>query len=251
MSAHPTPLYLAAGGCLGGKLRAMDVTVIGGTGQEGFGLALRLAKAGHHVTIGSRSAEKATASAATARELVGGGAAIHGSTNEEAAGSADVLVVTVPFAGQADIYRAIKPAVPSGAVVLDATSPLATAVGGKAWQVVRPWHGSAAEQADAILSQGVRMVAAFHTIAGGALQDLEHPLESDVLLCGDDADAKAVVGALVDDIPDLRWVDAGALSMARIVETMTALLVSVNRTYKVKDSGFRIVGRDTWGDPRS
>jgi NADPH-dependent F420 reductase len=229
----------------------MDVTVIGGTGQEGFGLTLRLAKAGHHVTIGSRSAEKGAASAATARDLVGSDAAVDGTTNEEAAASAGVIVVTVPFAGQAEIYRAIKPAVPVGAIVMDATSPLATAVGGRAWQVVRPWHGSAAEQADAILSQGVRMVAAFHTIAGDALRDLELPLESDVLVCGDDAEAKVVVGALVDDIPDLRWVDAGALSMARIVETMTALLVSVNRTYKVKDSGFRIVGRDAWGDPRA
>ena len=157
--------------------------------------------------------------------------------------------MTVPFAGQAEIYRAIKPAVPAGAIVLDATSPLATAVGGKPWQVVRPWHGSAAEQADAILSQGVRMVAAFHTIAGHALQDLDRSLESDVLVCGDDAEAKAVVGSLVEAIPNLRWVDAGALSMARIAETMTALLVSVNRTYKVKDAGFRITGRDGWGVP--
>ncbi len=228
----------------------MDVAVIGGTGAEGFGLTLRLAKAGHHVVIGSRSADKGAARAADALEIVGGDARIDGTTNEEAAASAEVVAVTVPFAGQADIYRAIKPTVPAGAIVLDATSPLATAVGGRPWQVVRPWHGSAAEQADAILSQGVRMVAAFHTIAGDALQDLAHSLESDVLVCGDDAEAKTVVGSLVDDIPDLRWVDAGALSMARIVETMTALLVSVNRTYKVKDSGFRIVGRDAWGDPR-
>lgn len=229
----------------------MDVAVIGGTGQEGFGLTLRLAKAGHHVTIGSRSADKGAAAAEEAREIVGGGANVDGTTNEEAAGSAEVVAVTVPFAGQADIYRAIKPTLPGGTIVLDATSPLATAVGGRAWQVVRPWHGSAAEQADAILTQDVRMVAAFHTIAGEALQDLEHPLESDVLVCGDDAEAKAAVGGLVQDIPNLRWVDAGALSMARIVETMTALLVSVNRTYKVKDSGFRITGRDAWGDPRA
>jgi NADPH-dependent F420 reductase len=227
----------------------MDVSVIGGTGQEGFGLTLRLAKAGHHVTIGSRSAEKGAASAESARELLSGDAAVDGTTNEEAAASAGVLIVTVPFGGQADIYRTIKPAVAGGSVVLDATSPLATAVGGRPWQVVRPWHGSAAEQADAILSQGVRMVAAFHTIAGEALRDLEHPLDSDVLVCGDDAEAKAVVGALVEDIPDLRWVDAGALSMARIAETMTALLVSVNRTYKLKDAGFRITGRAGWGAP--
>jgi hypothetical protein len=229
----------------------MDVAVIGGTGEEGFGLTLRLGRAGHHVIIGSRSAEKGAGRAKDAREILGSDAKIDGTTNEEAAASAGVVAVTVPFAGQADIYRAIKPTVPAGAIVLDATSPLATAVGGRAWQVVRPWHGSAAEQADAILSQGVRMVAAFHTIAGEALQDLEHPLESDVLVCGDDAEAKAVVGTLVADIPDLRWVDAGTLSMARIAETMTALLVSVNRTYKVKDSGFRIVGRDAWGDPRA
>jgi NADPH-dependent F420 reductase len=227
----------------------MDVSVIGGTGHEGFGLTLRLARAGHHVTIGSRSAEKGAASAAAARERLGGDAAVDGTTNEEAASSGEVVVVTVPFAGQADIYRSIKPAVPAGAIVLDATSPLATAVGGRAWQVVRPWHGSAAEQADAILSHGVRMVAAFHTIAGDSLQDLDRPLESDVLVCGDDPLAKATVGGIVDGIPDLRWVDAGALSMARIVETMTALLVSVNRTYKVKESGFRITGRDTWGSP--
>jgi len=228
----------------------MDVAVIGGTGEEGFGLTLRLGRAGHHVTIGSRSADKGAARATDAREILGGDAAIDGTTNEQASASAPVVIVTVPFAGQADIYRAIKPAIPARTIVLDATSPLATAVGGRAWQVVRPWHGSAAEQADSILSQGVRMVAAFHTIAGEALHDLAHPLESDVLVCGDDPEAKSVVGSLVDDIPNLRWVDCGTLSMARIAETMTALLVSVNRTYKVKDSGFRIVGRESWGDPR-
>ena len=115
--------------------------------------------------------------------------------------------------------------------------------------MVRPWHGSAAEQADAILSHGVRMVAAFHTIAGHALRHLDLALDSDVLVCGDDAEAKAVVGSLVQDIPNLRWVDCGVLSMARIAETMTALLVSVNRAYKVKDAGFRITGRDGWGVP--
>jgi 8-hydroxy-5-deazaflavin:NADPH oxidoreductase len=229
----------------------MDVAVIGGTGDEGFGLALRLARAGHHVTIGSRSADRGAAAAAEARATLGEDVRIDGTTNAEAAADADVVAVTVPFAGQAEIYRDIKPAIPAGRIVLDATSPLATAVGGRAWQVLRPWHGSAAEQAAAILAEGVRVVGAFHTIAGHALRDLDTPLESDVLVCGDDAEAKAAVGSLVGAIPDLRWVDCGALSMARIVESMTALLISVNRTYKVKDSGFRIVGRDAWGDPRS
>ena len=132
---------------------------------------------------------------------------------------------------------------------MDCTSPLATAVGGRAWHVVRPWHGSAAEQAKAILDPGVRMVGAFHTISGEALQDLEHEMESDVLVCGTDKEAKAVVGGLIEDIPRLRWVDAGDLTQARIAETLTALLISINRTYKIHDAGVRITGRDAWGIP--
>lgn len=227
----------------------MDVAVIGGTGEEGFGLSLRLARAGHRVIIGSRSAEKGATRAEEAAELLGGDVAIEGTTNDEAAAASGFVAVTVPFAGQADIYRAIKPAVKPGTIVLDATSPLATAVGGRPWQVVRPWHGSAAEQAEAILSEGVRVVAGFHTIAAAALRDLDHPLESDVLVCGSDAEAKETAGVLIEDIPNLRWVDCGDLSSARIAETLTALLVSVNRAYKVHDSGFRIVGRARWGAP--
>lgn len=227
----------------------MDIAVIGGTGEEGFGFVLRLAKAGHHVIIGSRSQEKGATVAGRAMEILGGDAKVDGTENAAAAAAGEVVFVAVPYAGQADIYRAIKPAVPVGRIVVDATSPLATAVGGRAWQVVTPWHGSAAEQAEAILVDGVRMVGGFHTIAGEALQNLEVPLESDVFLCGNDAEAKAVVGDLVDQIPNLRWVDAGALSMARIVETLTAVLVSVNRNYRIHDAGFRVVGRDSWGRP--
>jgi NADPH-dependent F420 reductase len=227
----------------------MDISIIGGTGEEGFGLTLRLAKAGNHVTIGSRSQEKGEGAAEKARELVGGGANIDGATNEVAAAASPVVFVTVPFAGQAEIYRSIKGAVADGTIVVDCTSPLATAVGGRAWHVVRPWHGSAAEQAKAILPAGVRMVAAFHTISGEALNDLDTLMDSDVLVCGTDKEAKTVVGGLIDQIPRLRWVDAGDLTQARIAETLTALLISINRTYKVHDSGFRITGRDAWGVP--
>jgi 8-hydroxy-5-deazaflavin:NADPH oxidoreductase len=228
----------------------VDISIIGGTGDEGFGLTLRFARAGHHVTIGSRIAEKGSAVADTARETLGAGANVDGTTNEEAA-AADVVIVTVPFAGQAEIYRTIKDHVRPEAIVVDCTSPLATAVGGRAWQVVRPWHGSAAEQARAILEQvhPVRLVAAYHTISGEALQDLDRELESDVLVCGGDAEAKAVVGGLTEQIPNLRWVDAGDLTQARIVEPLTALLISVNRAYRIHDAGFRITGRDAWGVP--
>lgn len=223
--------------------------MIGGTGAEGFGLALRLGRAGHRVVIGSRSAERGAEAAGRAQETLGGEAAVEGAANEHAASVAEVVVVTVPFEGQAEIYRSLKPHVEPGRIVVDATSPLATAVGGRAWQVVRPWHGSAAEQAVALLAEGVRVVAAFHTISAEALQDLDRPMESDVFVCGDDEEAKRTIGELIDDIPDLRWVDAGRLSMARIAETFTALLVSVNRTYKIRDAGFRVTGRDSWGDP--
>ena len=228
----------------------MDISIIGGTGDEGYGLTLRLARAGHHITIGSRTAEKGSAVADTARETLGPDANVDGASNQDAA-TADVVIVTVPFAGQAEIYRSIKDHVRAEAVVVDCTSPLATAVGGRAWQVVRPWHGSAAEQARAILEQvhPVRLVGAFHTISGGSLQDLDHDMEGDVLVCGGDAEAKAAVGGLVEQIPNLRWVDAGDLTQARTIEPLTALLISVNRTYKIHDAGVRITGRDTWGVP--
>jgi NADPH-dependent F420 reductase len=229
----------------------MDVAIVGGTGAEGFGLALRLARAGEHVIIGSRAADRGGQSAQRAAETLGGDSSVDGTSNDEAARSADVVFVTVPFEGQAEIYRSIKDSVRSGTIVCDATSPLATAVGGRAWHVVRPWHGSAAEQAAAILGEGVRMTAAFHTVSAEALHAIDSPMDSDVMVCGDDAEAKRIVGALIESIPDLRWVDCGLLSQARIAETMTALLVSINRAYKVRDSGFRITGRDRWGDPKA
>jgi NADPH-dependent F420 reductase len=230
----------------------VDVAVVGGTGAEGFGIATRLARAGHRVVIGSRDAERGAEAGAKATEAAG--TTVEGTDNAAAAAAAGadgVVAATVPFAGQAEIYRSIKDALAAGAVVLDATSPLATAVGGRPWQVLRPWHGSAAEQAQAILGAGPRVVGALHTVAAEALQALEQDLNSDVLVCGDDPEAKARVGSLLDGVPGLRWVDCGRLEMARVAEPLTALLVSINRAYKIKDSGFRIVGRDGWGSPQA
>jgi 8-hydroxy-5-deazaflavin:NADPH oxidoreductase len=225
----------------------MNVAIVGGTGAEGFGLALRLATAGHAVRIGSRDAARGEEAAARASEQTG--SSVTGSANETAVAGADVVVITVPFAGLMDICRSIAKTTPAGAVVLDATSPLATAVGGRPWQVLRPWAGSAAETVAGLLGTPERVVAGFHTIAAKPLQDLERPIESDVLLCGDDPEAKATAGSLVESIPHLRWVDCGKLEMARVAEQLTALMVSINRTYHVKDSGFRIVGRESWGRP--
>ena len=228
----------------------MDVAIVGGTGAEGSGLALRLATAGHHVTIGSRSAEKAAASVEEAKGILGPDAPIDGAVNAESVVGRSVVFVTVPFEGQAMIYEAIEEAVTDETIVCDCTSPLMAAVGGRASHVLRPWHGSAAEFAKTLLPRGTRLVAAFHTIAADALRDLPEPVDSDAFVMGDDADAKALVGSLIADIPGMRWVDCGGLQMARIAEGLTPLLISVNARYKIRDSGFRMTGRDAWGDPR-
>lgn len=225
----------------------MRIAVVGGTGAEGFGLALRLAVAGQDVVIGSREAEKAADAVARASEILGERGTVAGAENLEAVVGADVVFVTVPFSGQAKTYGLLKPVLEPGVVILDATSPLATAVGGKAWEVLRPWAGSAAEQASAILGDGARIVAGFHTIAASALTDLDRPIDSDVLLAGDDEAAVMQIGSLIDQIPGLRWVHCGGLAMARVTETLTPLLISINRRYKRKDAGFRIVGAGDWG----
>jgi 8-hydroxy-5-deazaflavin:NADPH oxidoreductase len=225
----------------------MDVAIAGGTGKEGFGLALRFAMAGHRVTIGSRDAAKAAASVAEAKELLGRDAPVEGAENADAVADKPVVVVTVPFAGQAVIYEAIRDGLAANAVVVDATSPLQTAVGGKAWEILRPWQGSAAEFAASMTPPNVRVVGAFHTVSAAALRAIDRPVDEDVLVCGGDADAKATVGELVDGITGMRWVDCGPLAMARITEQLTPLLISINRRYKTKESGFRIVGRESWG----
>jgi 8-hydroxy-5-deazaflavin:NADPH oxidoreductase len=235
----------------------VTIAIIGGTGDEGFGLALRLVRAGEEVVIGSRSAERGQSAAEKAADMLGLGlgsgtrGAISGTSNEEATGRSDLVFVTVPYAGQAEIYRSIRQALRPEAIVCDTTTPLATAVGRPAWQVVTPWEGSAAEQAKAILPDQVRLVSGFHTVSAEQLHDLERAMEGDVLLCGAEPEAKQAVGALVEKIPNLRWVDAGPLSMARIVERLTAVLVGVNRAYGIKESGIAVTGRESWGPPPS
>lgn len=227
----------------------MTLAVVGGTGDEGFGLALRLARTGERVVIGSRSEERGAEAAARAREMLGSDAPVEGTENTKSVANAEVVFVTVPYAGQAEIYRSLREHWVDGAIVCDATTPLATAVGGRPTHVLRPWHGSAAEQARALIPEPVRLVAGFHTVGAEALTDIERPVVGDVLLCGKDAEAKSAVGALIDRIPDLRWVDCGLLAMARIVEPLTALMISVNRRYGIKDSGIRMIGRERWGAP--
>ena len=216
------------------------VCVVGGTGDEGFGLALRWAKAGVEVVIGSRDETRATEAAKRLAERVPA-ANVTGLENTEAVASCDVVVVTVPFGGQAAIYKSISDHVHDGAVVVDCTVPVAAAVGGRATNVLGVWQGSAAQQAASLLPKETIVMAGFHTLSAAALNELEAPLEGDVLICGPRA-GKDTCRSLVEAIEGLRFVDAGTLDQARIVEPITALLIGINRRYKIHSAGVRITG---------
>jgi len=221
------------------------IALIGGTGDLGYGLALRWAQAGIPIVIGSRDAGRAQEAAAKVKAALAGGAAAPGSVegfeNAAAAAQASVVVVSVPFPAQAAILKSIRGSL-KNQLVVDTTVPLAATVGGKPTRLLGVWEGSAAEQARELLPHEVPLVAAFHNLSAEALQDLSHPLDCDILVCGDDRAAKERLFPLVKLIPGLRPLDAGPLEMARIVEPITALLISLNRRYKVHHAGLRITG---------
>ncbi len=216
------------------------VTVIGGTGDLGFALASRWAKAGLHVTIGSRHAEKANDAVERLRELVAD-ASVEGAENAEAASRGGVILVAVPFSGLVPIYKSIADALPPDAVVIDSTVPVEASVGGKATHVFGIWEGSAAQLGLAFLPKGTKMCAAFHTVSASAAAELDTNLEGDVLVCGS-KDGKALVKELVEVLPDLRYVDAGPLENARIIEPITALLIGINHRYGTDRAGVAITG---------
>lgn len=215
------------------------VAIVGGTGDLGFPLACRWAKAGIEVVIGSRDQAKAEKAAADLGELTGKDA--RGLVNPEAAAAADVVLVAVPFSGFVSIYKSIAESLREGTVLIDATVPVEASVGGKATHVFGVWEGSAAQLAQAVVPKGTRMCAAFHTVSASAARDFDSALEGDVLVCGH-KEGKPVVKELVDALPDLRYVDAGPLENARIIEPITALLIGLNHRYKTDRSGIHVTG---------
>jgi len=207
------------------------IPIVGGTGALGAGLALRWAKAGAPIVLGSRSAERAEEAAAKLREKVPD-AQIEGLLNEEAAKRAEIVFLTVPFRAQSENLNNLREAMQPGQILVDCTVPLAAAVSGKATRSLGVWQGSAAQQAQEMVPEGVTVVAALHTVGAPTLADPEAELDEDVLVCGDRKADKARVARLIELIPGLRPVNAGALEMARIVEQLTPLLISVNIRYK-------------------
>lgn len=211
------------------------VAVVGGTGAEGRGLAARFAQAGVRVRIGSRSLEKAQATAA------GIGGSTTGHLNPDAVVEAAIVVLTVPLSAQVETLKSIRGNLAPGAILIDATVPLEIAIGGRVSRILTLWDGSAAQQA-ARLVPGVPVVAAFHALSAEALAKLDHPIDSDALICGDSTEAKTAVKLLAETIPGVRVIDAGPLDNARLLESAAALLISLNLRHKVKESGMRITG---------
>jgi 8-hydroxy-5-deazaflavin:NADPH oxidoreductase len=225
------------------------IAVVGGTGAEGGGLALRFAKAGLAVRVGSRTAEKARDAARRIAE-VSGAAAVTGHINPEAAAGAGIVFLTVPLAAQVEILKSIRGGLAAGTILVDATVPLEVAIGGRVSRTVTLWDGSAAQQAARLVPEGVHVVAGFHALSAEALAHLDQAVDCDALICGDDADAKAQVRDLVALIPGVRVIDAGPLDNARLLESAAALLISLNLRHKVKSSGMRITGLASPEHPR-
>ena len=196
------------------------VGILGGTGPEGSGLAYRWARAGEEIVVGSRDAQRAEETALQLRARIGGLAKIEGADNATAASQCDVVVLTVPFAGSAALLKQLKSVWKPGTVVIDTAVPLAATVGGAATRMLGVWQGSAAEQTKELLPAGV----------------------SDILVCSDDERAKQIASELALKIPGARALNGGKLENARIVESLTALLIGLNMRYKVHGAGIRFTG---------
>ena len=190
--------------------------------------------------IGSRDVGRAEEAAARASELVSEGS-FAGRQNADAVAGAELVVLSVPFRSQSENLANLRAVLSDGQILIDATVPLAAAVGGKATRTLGVWQGSAAQQAQEMVPAGVRVVSALHTVSAALLADLDHLLDEDVLVCGDRREDKARVAELVERVPGLRAVDCGKLEMARITEQLTPLIISINVRYKAR-AGIQITG---------
>jgi 8-hydroxy-5-deazaflavin:NADPH oxidoreductase len=216
------------------------VCIVGGTGALGFGLAVRFGRAGVPIVIGSRDGGRAQEAAARAAALMPDGS-FAGRENAAAVADVELVILSVPFRSQSETLTNLKQALKPGQLVIDATVPLAAAVSGKATRTLGVWQGSAAQQAQEMVPEGVTVISAFHTVSAALLTDLDHDLDEDVLICGDRRADKDKLAELVERIDGLRAVNCGPLEMARIVEQLTPLLISINVRNKVR-AGIRVTG---------
>ena len=217
------------------------IAILGGTGDQGLGLALRFARAGRPVVIGSRKPERAVEAALQVRASVPG-AAVSGLENGDAAPLASIVILSVPFEHCASTLKGIQGRLRAGQIVVSMGVPLATAIGDGATRMLGIWQGSCAELLATLVPAGVEVVSAFQNVSSHRLQELEAEVECDVVVSGPVAARKRVM-ALCGLVPGLRGVDGGPLANARIVEAITALLIGLNARYKVPEGiGIRFTG---------
>src|SRR5437588_2097552 len=216
-------------------MQQQTIAIVSGTGAEGFGLASRFGHAGARVIVGSRDAQKAQDAA---RRIV----KAEGMLNADAVKEADIVILTVPLVAQIPTLKSLQSSFRPSSILVDATVPLEAAIGGRVSHTLTLWAGSAAQQAARYTPPGVSVVAAFHTLSADLLANLDQSIDSDVLICGDSAEAKSVVTALIAMLPGARAIDAGPLENARLIENAAALVISLNIRHKVKHSGLRITG---------
>jgi NADPH-dependent F420 reductase len=216
------------------------IAILGGTGPAGTGLALRWARAGETIILGSRDTQRAQEAAEAIKQKAGSQARVSGMENSAACAAAEILVLTVPFEGQATLLKQLKPAIRPGSILIDATVALAAGIGGRASRTLGVWQGSAAQQAAELAPKGVSVVAAFHNLSAELLAG-DEALDCDVMVCGDDANAAKIARELAAKIPGVRAIDAGKLENARILEQITALLIGMNIRHK-GHGGIRITG---------
>lgn len=220
--------------------KTRTIAVIGGTGPAGMGLALRWARAGETIIIGSRDASRAQQTAEVIRQRAGANARVSGLENSAACAATDLLMLTVPFEGHAALLKQLKTAIRPGSVLIDATVPLAASIGGRASRTIGVWQGSAAQQTAELVPKGVSVVAAFHNVSADILNG-DQDIDCDVIVCSDDPHATEIAMELAAKIPGARAIDGGKLENARIIEQITALLVGINIRHK-GHGGVRITG---------
>jgi NADPH-dependent F420 reductase len=212
------------------------IAILGGTGQEGGGLAVRWANAGYAVILGSRDPARAEAAADKIKFVVAK-ANVRGAGNLDAAAAADVIVLTVPFAAQRPIVEEVRSAL-AGKILVDATVPV---VPPKVARVQLPAGGSAVAAIQAMLGESVRVVSAFQNVSAHALKELERDVDCDVLVCGDNVEARETVIRLAAAI-GLRGIHAGPIVNSAAAEALTSILIAINRRYKIPGAGIRITG---------
>ncbi len=221
----------------------MKIAILGGTGEQGFGLALRFAK-NHDIIIGSRKKEKAEDATTRAKKILASKGInyknIIGMDNKEASIEGDLIILSLPYQHILSTLSNIKENL-ENKIVVSIGVPLATAVGDKPTRTVLPPQGSVAEMVQEYLKDS-KVVSAFHNVCSKSLEDIEHSVDCDVLVCGNDVESKNIVMSIAEEIDGVNAIDCGSLELSRYIEQITPLLISLNIKYKLKGSGIRVTG---------